>query len=124
MYVKRQKNAVFLLFIFFLIFFTIYTFVDLMKITMCFKQLEARHIISLDGLYYCPDFKLNKKLFYFMRYDILKIVNSKYKKVWIRLLSECKDILNIFFFVAYYDSLLPIGSDEITKRLRMWLNNL
>ena len=27
---------------------------------------------------------------------------------------------NIF---AYYDSLLPIGSDEITKSLQMWLNN-
>ena len=24
---------------------------------------------------------------------------------------------------AYYDSLLPIGSDEITKRPQMWLNN-
>ena len=24
---------------------------------------------------------------------------------------------------AYYDSLLPIGSDEIIKRLQMWLNN-
>ena len=24
---------------------------------------------------------------------------------------------------AYYDSLLPIGSDENTKRLQMWLNN-
>ena len=27
---------------------------------------------------------------------------------------------NIF---AYYDLLLPIGSDKITKRLPMWLNN-
>ena len=27
---------------------------------------------------------------------------------------------NIF---AYYDSLLPIGSDKITKRLQMLLNN-
>ena len=24
---------------------------------------------------------------------------------------------------AYHDSLLPIGSDEITKRLQVWLNN-
>ena len=24
---------------------------------------------------------------------------------------------------AYYDSLLPIGSDEITKRLQVWLKN-
>ena len=24
---------------------------------------------------------------------------------------------------AYYDSLLPLGSDEITKILQMWLNN-
>ena len=26
-------------------------------------------------------------------------------------------------FFAYYDLLQPIGSDEITKRLQMWLNN-
>ena len=33
-------------------------------------------------------------------------------------------MLNKFDHVfAYYDSLLPIGSDEITKRLQMWLNN-
>ena len=25
--------------------------------------------------------------------------------------------------LAYYDSPLPIGSDEINKRLQMWLNN-
>ena len=31
---------------------------------------------------------------------------------------------NIFVHIfANYDSLLPIGSDEITKRLQMWLNN-
>ena len=40
-----------------------------------------------------------------------------------RKLSTINDNIfdNIF---AYYDSLLPIGSDEITKRLQMWLNNL
>ena len=26
-------------------------------------------------------------------------------------------------FLAYYDSPLPIGSDEIIKRLQVWLNN-
>ena len=26
-------------------------------------------------------------------------------------------------FFSYYDLLLPIGSDEIIKRLQMWLNN-
>ena len=36
-------------------------------------------------------------------------------------LGECKDFLIQIF--AYYDSLLPIGSDEITNRLQMWLNN-
>ena len=56
-----------------------------------------------------------------MRYDIFKIVNRKFKKDWIWLLSECNDFLIIFF--KYYDSLLPIGSDEITKRLQMGLNN-
>ena len=47
----------------FFVFFTIYIFVDLMKITMSFKQLEASHIMSWDGWYYGLDFKLNKKLF-------------------------------------------------------------
>ena len=56
-----------------------------------------------------------------MRYDILKIVNSKFEKVSILLLSICKDFLIIFF--AYYDSPLHIGSKEIAKRLQMWLNN-
>ena len=27
------------------------------------------------------------------------------------------------FVFAYYDSLLPLGSDEIFKRLQVWLNN-
>ena len=30
----------------------------------------------------------------------------------------------IFYHIfAYYDSPLPIGADEIIKRLQMWLNN-
>ena len=45
------------------------------------------------------DFKLGKKLFQFMRYEILKIVNQKFKKVWIWLLSECKDFLIIFLHI-------------------------
>ena len=53
-----------------------------------------------------------------MRYEISKIVNQKFKKVWLWFLSEFFD--HIF---AYYDSLLPIGSYEIIKRLQMWLNN-
>ena len=31
------------------VFLTIYIFVALMKITRCFKQLEASHIMSLDS---------------------------------------------------------------------------
>ena len=56
-----------------------------------------------------------------MRYDILKIVNQKFYKVRIGLLNECQ----VFFYhiFAFYDLLLPIGSDDITKRLQMWLNN-
>ena len=27
------------------------------------------------------------------------------------------------FIISYYDSLLPIDSDEIIKRLQQWLNN-
>ena len=42
--VKRLKNVEFLLFILW-IFLTIYICVALMKITMCFKQLEASHIL-------------------------------------------------------------------------------
>ena len=66
------------------------------------------------------DFK-NKKFFQFMRYEILKIVNKKSKKVLIWLLSECKDFIDHIF--AYYDLPLPIGWDEIIKSLQMWLNN-
>ena len=29
----------------------------------------------------------------------------------------------LYHIFAYYDLLLPIGSDEITKRLPMWLDN-
>ena len=38
------------------------------------------------------------------------------------LIAEC---MQRFFdhIGAYYDSSLPIGSDEIIKRLQMWLNN-
>ena len=31
--------------------------------------------------------------------------------------------ISFYHIFADYDSLLPIGSDEITKRLQMWLNN-
>ena len=34
-----------------------------------------------------------------MSYDISKIVNSKFKKDWIWLLSECKDFLIIFLHI-------------------------
>ena len=55
-----------------------------------------------------------------MRYDILKIVNWKFKNFLIWLLSEWKFFYHTF---AYYESLLTIGSYEITKRLQMRLNN-
>ena len=56
-----------------------------------------------------------------MRYDILKIVNLKFKKS----LNFIAEWIQRFFDhnFAYKDSLLPIGSDEITKRRQMWLNN-
>ena len=63
------------------------------------------------------EFKIGKKLFQFMRYDILKIANPNSRKFEF----DCKDFLIIFF--AYYDSFLPIDSDEIIKRLSIWLNN-
>ena len=46
--VEKAKNVGFLPFTLW-IFLTIYNFVALMKITMCFKQLEASHIMSLDS---------------------------------------------------------------------------
>ena len=45
---KEAKNVGFLPF-FLWVFLTIYNCVALMKITMCFKQLEAIHIMSWDS---------------------------------------------------------------------------
>ena len=65
------------------VFLTFYIFVVLIKLTMCFKQLEASLIMpwEADTKAQLSDFKLSKKLFLFMRYDILKSFNSKFKKV-------------------------------------------
>ena len=30
---------------------------------------------------------------------------------------------NVCFIFAYYDLPLPLGSDEMIKRLKIWLNN-
>ena len=46
--VKRLKKVGFLPSIL-LVFLTIYIFVALMKISMCFKQLEVSHIMSYDS---------------------------------------------------------------------------
>ena len=45
------------------------------------------------------NFKLGKKLFHFMSYEILKIVKQTFQKVGIWLLSECKDFLITFFHI-------------------------
>ena len=45
---QSGSNVAFLPFIL-CVFLTIYIFVALMKITMCFKQLEANHIMSWDS---------------------------------------------------------------------------
>jgi hypothetical protein len=45
---EKAKNVEFLAFILW-VFLTIYISVALMKITMCFKQLEASHIMSWDS---------------------------------------------------------------------------
>ena len=37
------------------------------------------------------------------------------------MMSECKYVMDIF--LAFYDLPIPIGSDEIFKRLQIWLNN-
>ena len=45
---EKAKHVEFLPFILW-VFLTIYIFIALMKITMCFKQLEASHIMSWDS---------------------------------------------------------------------------
>ena len=53
-----------------------------MKITMCFRQLEASHIMSGIAVTKAQlsAFKLSKKLFLFMRYDILKLSTQNSRK--------------------------------------------
>ena len=67
------------------------------------------------------DFKLGQNLFRFMRYKILKKFQQKVQAS-LNLIADwmqrCFD--HIF---AYYDLLLPIGSDEIIEKLQIWLNN-
>ena len=47
---------------------------------------------------------------------MLKTINKKFQIAeWMERFSD-----NIF---AYYDLPLPMGSDEIIKKLQMWLNN-
>ena len=57
---KKAKKVGLLPFVLWL-FLTIFIFVDLMKITMCFKQLEASNGIA-DTKAQLSDFKLSKKL--------------------------------------------------------------
>ena len=106
-------------------FFLPFTFLLLWWKLQCFFS-NCKQVILCNGMAdtkaRLSDFKVSKKLFKFLRYDILKIVYSKFKKVWIWLMSECQTVFFSHSF-AYYDSLLPIGTDEITKRLHMWLNN-
>ena len=61
---EKAKNVGFLSFILW-VFFTIYIFDALMKITMCFKQLEASKLCHgiTDTKAQLSDFKLIKMLF-------------------------------------------------------------
>ena len=56
-----------------------------------------------------------------MRYDILKLSTHNSRKFEFDCWVNAKTFWSFFF--AYSDLLLPIGSDEITTRLQMWLNN-
>ena len=51
-----------------------------MKIIMCFKHLEASHIMHLkaDTKTQLSDFKSLQKLFQFLKYGILRIINQKF----------------------------------------------
>ena len=84
------------------------TFVLLWRKLPCvlfsFKRVIICHGIA-DNTARLSDFKLSKKLLWFMKYDIFKIFNSKFKKVWIWLLSKCKDFLIIFLNIMTRKSL-------------------
>ena len=60
-----------------------------------YRRVILCHVVA-DTKAQLSDFKLGKKLFQFLSYEILKIVNKKFKKVWIWLLNECKDFCIIF----------------------------
>ena len=93
-----------------------------MKITMCFKHLEASHIMSCDTKARLSDFKLGQNLFQFMRYKIKKNGQPTIQES----LNLIAQVMNRFFFLhilSHHDLPLPIGSDETVKRLQMWLNN-
>ena len=52
------------------VFLTPYFFFALMEITMCFKHLEASHIMSFDTKAQLSDFKLCQKFFQLRKYEI------------------------------------------------------
>ena len=62
-----------------------------MRVILC-------HVIA-DTKAQHSDFKLGKKLFKFLSYEILKIVNQKFKKVQIWLLSKYKYFIVIFLHI-------------------------
>ena len=106
--VKRLKKKRFFLPSIFLVFQTIYTFLDLMKMTICFKHLEASYILSCDT---------KAQLFQFRR--LKKISTKKSRKFKFNCCVNAKK--NHIF--AYCDLPLPTGSGEIFKRLQMRFNN-
>ena len=64
------------------------------------------------------DFKLGEKVFQFLRYEIKKKTNfnQKFKKSF-DLIAESMQIF-VNHILVYYDSPLPIGSDEIIKTFK------
>ena len=69
-----------------------------MKITMCFKHLEASNIMSCDTESQLSDFKLDRMLFQFMSYKIFKKKSTKNSR---KLEFDCTGNEQIFFTIIF-----------------------
>ena len=90
---------------------------------MCFKHLEVSHIMSCVSWYQGQALRFlirSKDLPIYEIWDF-KTCQSKIQES-LNLIAEWMQTFFDHIF-AYHDSPLPIGSDKIIKRLKMWLNN-
>ena len=107
--VKRLKKKVeFLPFILW-VFLTIYTFVALMAITMCFKKLEAGHIMSCDSWYKAPALVKSFSSLWDMRFLKSSAQNSRMLEfdcwVNVNILIIFSHIMNRFYLLVQTKSL-------------------